>query len=206
MKKFLKTIAVISAMLVAVSAFTACGKKEEKKAESSTAASSAASSDKTEADTTVAASTQAPETEADTTVAETTAPAANNHQIINSKNIVLAEDDVINTDDATAEALLNAAIKQQGIDEQMAATNEQMNGEATLDFYVKGNTMVAEINAVKDLTDEEKENIGPAFEGSAEEMVTAFQTLKDEYNITVAMVVAVVENNGNVCYSKVFSA
>ena len=72
-------------------------------------------------------------------------------------------------------------------------------------MYVKGNTLVVEVDCIKDLTDSEKDTIGPSMEQSAQSMMRGLTQMK-QYNLNIAVAVAVVENNGNVCYSKVFSA
>ena len=174
MKKIIKTAALACAMLMAATAFAACGE------ESSTANSNNNNN-----------------TNNGTSVVST--PTANNNQIYNSNGILIAEDSAINTADSTAEGILTAVIQQQGLE------TEKKSAEGNMFMYVKGNTLVVEVDCIKDLTDSEKDTIGPSMEQSAHSMMQGLTQMK-QYNLNIAVAVAVVENNGNVCYSKVFSA
>ena len=133
------------------------------------------------------------------------APSADANKLYNNNGILLADDPAINTSDASTEAILNLSLQQGGMESQMETLNKQMGDKGSASMYVKGNTIVMEFDVTDAMTDAEKSTFGPAMEASSGQMMSSFKTLKDQYGISVNVVIALVESSGNVYYSKVYT-
>ncbi len=232
MKKLTRITAVAAAMLLAMASLTACGSKEESKKEESTGAASSASSASSQQSAQPSAqesskleisefskqeftlpeisglhqssqqqSSQQQTSEQQSLISDT--PTGGSNMIFNDSGIVIADDPAINNGDTTAESILNMVLNQKNMSSSMEQLNTQMQGKATVKMYAKGNALVIELDAIADLTDEQKQNIGPSFESNVSSVTTPLAQMKDQYGISMVVVVAVVENNGNVCFSKV---
>lgn len=224
MKKLTRITAVAAAMLLAMASFTACGNKEESKKEESTGAASSASSQQSAQPSAQESSkleisefskqeftlpelsglhqsSQQQTSEQQSLISDT--PTGGSNMIFNDSGIVIADDPAINNGDTTAESILNMVLNQKNMSSSMEQLNTQMQGKATAKMYAKGNALVIELDAIADLTDEQKQNIGPSFESNVSSVTTPLTQMKDQYGISMVVVVAVVENNGNVCFSKV---
>ena len=224
MKKLTRITAVAAAMLLAMASLTACGSKEESKKEESTGAASSASSQQSAQPSAQESSkleisefskqeftlpeisglhqsSQQQTSEQQSLISDT--PTGGSNMIFNDSGIVIADDPAINNGDTTAESILNMVLNQKNMSSSMEQLNTQMQGKATVKMYAKGNALVIELDAIADLTDEQKQNIGPSFESNVSSVTTPLTQMKDQYGISMVVVVAVVENNGNVCFSKV---
>ena len=133
-------------------------------------------------------------------------PSSNSTALYGKSGALLADDPAINVDDSTSEVLMTRALESQNIDQAIATMNSQLNGKATVDMYMKGNTLVLEVNANSSMTDAEKAAFEPSMANSATTFGTTLKTFKDNYGINLAVVIALVEDNGNVYYSKVVKA
>ena len=232
MKKLTRITAVAAAMLLAMASLTACGSKEESKKEESTGAASSASSASSQQSAQPSAqesskleisefskqeftlpeisglhqssqqqSSQQQTSEQQSLISDT--PTGGSNMIFNDSGIVIADDPAINNGDTTSESILNMVLNQKNMSSSMEQFNTQMQGKATAKMFAKGNALVIELDAIADLTDEQKQNIGPSFESNVSSVTTPLTQMKDQYGISMVVVVAVVENNGNVCFSKV---
>ena len=132
-------------------------------------------------------------------------PSADANKLYNNNGILLADDPAIDTSDASTEAILNLSLQQGGMESQMETLNKQMGDKGSASMYVKGNTIVMEFDVTDAMTDAEKSTFGPAMEASSGQMMSSFKTLKDQYGISVNVVIALVESSGNVYYSKVYT-
>ena len=227
MKKLTRITAVAAAMLLAMASLTACGSKEESKKEESAGAASSASSASSQQSAQPSAqesskleisefskqeftlpeisglhqSSQQQTSEQQSLISDT--PTGGSNMIFNDSGIVIADDPAINNGDTTSESILNMVLNQKNMSSSMEQFNTQMQGKATAKMFAKGNALVIELDAIADLTDEQKQNIGPSFESNVSSVTTPLAQMKDQYGISMVVVVAVVENNGNVCFSKV---
>lgn len=229
MKKLTRITAVAAAMLLAMASLTACGSKEESKKEESTGAASSASSQQSAQPSAQESSkleisefskqeftlpeisglhqssqqqsSQQQTSEQQSLISDT--PTGGSNMIFNDSGIVIADDPAINNGDTTSESILNMVLNQKNMSSSMEQFNTQMQGKATAKMFAKGNALVIELDAIADLTDEQKQNIGPSFESNVSSVTTPLAQMKDQYGISMVVVVAVVENNGNVCFSKV---
>ena len=137
---------------------------------------------------------------------ESSSVSGNSTTLYDENGLKLIDDSRINTKDTTAQALLSVAISSTPSLSDDTLT-QSLNGMGTVHVFAKGNAMVLEVNANSSMTSTQKAAFQMGFESSvSDSLATSFKTLEDNYGIKIVMVFALVNDDGTLFSSKVFSA
>ena len=127
MKKFIKGIAIVSALLMAMTAFTACGNNSSKSEESSASVSSETKEESKKEESSKDES-KGEESKEDQTSRTDTGSAT---KLIDNNGLEIADDPAINVNDSTAEAIITKAIEEKGLSSMTSTIVKNAGGRVS---------------------------------------------------------------------------
>ena len=123
MKKIIKGIAIVSALLMAMTAFTACGNNSSSKSEESGSSVSSQAKDES-----------SKEESKDEKTSKTDTGSAT--KLVDEDGLEIADDPAINVNDSTAEAIITKAIEEKGLSSMTSTIVKNAGGRVSVAFVV----------------------------------------------------------------------
>ena len=174
MKKIIKGIAIVSALLMAMTAFTACGNNSSSKSEESGSSVSSQAKDES-----------SKEESKDEKTSKTDTGSAT--KLVDEDGLEIADDPAINVNDSTAEAIITKAIEEKGLSSMTSTIVKNAGGRVSdASIFAKGNTFVFEMVLSDTISESDKNQ-------------------KDKTGLSLAFVLAVIDSDGSLYISKVYS-
>ena len=193
MKKFIKGIAIVSALLMAMTAFTACGNNSSSKSEESGSSVSSQAKDES-----------SKEESKDEKTSKTDTGSAT--KLVDEDGLEIADDPAINVNDSTAEAIITKAIEEKGLSSMTSTIVKNAGGRVSdASIFAKGNTFVFEMVLSDTISESDKNQIKPGLESTNFSSQLKFDELKDKTGLSLAFVLAVIDSDGSLYISKVYS-
>ena len=191
MKKIIKGIAIVSALLMAMTAFTACGNNSSSKSEESGSSVSSQAKDES-----------SKEESKDEKTSKTDTGSAT--KLVDEDGLEIADDPAINVNDSTAEALLNKAIESKNLSSISTQIVNSSEGNITdASIFAKGNAMVIEMKLSSTVSKSDKAELSPFLDTLSSRIKPA--ELKETTGISLVCVVAAVDYDGSLLDSRVYS-
>ena len=193
MKKIIKGIAIVSALLMAMTAFTACGNNSSSKSEESGSSVSSQAKDES-----------SKEESKDEKTSKTDTGSAT--KLVDEDGLEIADDPAINVNDSTAEAIITKAIEEKGLSSMTSTIVKNAGGRVSdASIFAKGNTFVFEMVLSDTISESDKNQIKPGLESTNFSSQLKFDELKDKTGLSLAFVVDVIGSDGSLYISKVYS-
>ena len=204
MKKFIKGIAIVSALLMAMTAFTACGNNSSSsKSEESSASVSSETKEESKKEESSKDESKGEESKEDQTSRTDTGSAT---KLIDNNGLEIADDPAINVNDSTAEAIITKAIEEKGLSSMTSTIVKNAGGRVSdASIFAKGNTFVFEMVLSDTISESDKNQIKPGLESTNFSSQLKFDELKDKTGLSLAFVLAVIDSDGSLYISKVYS-